>query len=122
DQGSADSLFKAGFTLLDSDGDKVSSTITVAVGDGANPTLSAVTGTTITEMVQGETAAVSTMSFLVVHGSDALDPNSLGFDIAAIQSTLTGLTSHGNPITFSLDANGQLVGTAGGQVVLRAEL
>ncbi|MFB2890780.1 retention module-containing protein [Aeromonas veronii] len=122
DQGSADSLLKAGFTLLDSDGDKVSSTITVAVGDGVNPTISAVTGTTITEMAQGETAAVSTMSFLVAHGSDALDPNSLGFDIATIQSTLTGLTSHGNPITFSLDANGQLVGTAGGQVVLRAEL
>lgn len=122
DQGSADSLLKAGFILLDSDGDKVSSTITVAVGDGANPTISAVTGTTITEMAQGETAAVSTMSFLVAHGSDALDPNSLGFDIAAIQRTLTGLTSHGNPITFSLDANGQLVGTAGGQVVLRAEL
>ncbi|KRV92446.1 retention module-containing protein [Aeromonas veronii] len=122
DQGSADSLLKAGFTLLDSDGDKVSSTITVAVGDGANPTISAVTGTTITEMAQGETAAVSTMSFSVAHGSDALDPASLGFDIAAIQSTLTGLTSHGNPITFSLDANGQLVGTAGGQVVLRVEL
>ncbi|MFU1635134.1 retention module-containing protein [Aeromonas veronii] len=122
DQGSADSPLKADFTLLDSDGDKVSSTITVAVGDGANPTISAVTGTTITEMAQGETAAVSTMSFSVAHGSDALDPASLGFDIAAIQSTLTGLTSHGDPITFSLDANGQLVGTAGGQVVLRAEL
>ncbi|WP_308810871.1 T1SS-143 repeat domain-containing protein, partial [Aeromonas sp. HMWF036] len=123
DQGSADSLLKAGFTLLDSDGDRVSSTITVAVGDGANPTISAVTGTTITEMAQGEAAAVSTMSFSVAHGSDALDPNSLGFDIAAIQSTLTGLTSHGNPVTFAVDpATGQLVGTAGGQVVLRAEL
>lgn len=123
DQGSADSLLKAGFTLLDSDGDKVSSTITVAVGDGANPTISAVTSTTITEMAQGEAAAVSTMSFSVAHGSDALDPNSLGFDIAAIQSTLTGLTSHGNPVTFTIDpATGQLVGTAGGQVVLRAEL
>ncbi|WP_323924451.1 retention module-containing protein [Aeromonas veronii] len=123
DQGSADSLLKAGFTLLDSDGDKVSSSITVAVGDGANPTISAVTGTTITEMAQGETAAVSTMSFSVAHGSDALDPNSLGFDIVAIQSTLTGLTSHGNPVTFTVDpATGQLVGTAGGQVVLRAEL
>ncbi|MFQ1684365.1 retention module-containing protein [Aeromonas veronii] len=123
DQGSADSLLKAGFTLLDSDGDKVFSTITVEVGDGANPTISAVTGTTITEMAQGETAAVSTMSFSVAHGSDALDPNSLGFDIAAIQSTLTGLTSHGNPVTFTVDpATGRLVGTAGGQVVLRAEL
>ncbi|MCX0421727.1 retention module-containing protein [Aeromonas veronii] len=123
DQGSADSLLKAGFTLLDSDGDKVSSTITVAVGDGANPTISAVTGTTITEMAQGETAAVSTMSFSVAHGSDALDPNSLGFDLAAIKSTLTGLTSHGNPVTFTIDpATGQLVGAAGGQVVLRAEL
>ncbi|HHQ4783726.1 TPA: retention module-containing protein [Aeromonas veronii] len=123
DQGSADSLLKAGFTLLDSDGDKVSSTITVAVGDGANPTISAVTGSTITEMAQGETAAVSTMSFAVAHGSDALDPTSLGFDIATIQSALTGLTSHGNPITFSLDANGQLVGTtADGREILRAEL
>lgn len=123
DQGSADSLLKAGFTLLDSDGDKVSSTITVAVGDGANPTISAVTGTTMTEMAQGETAAVSTMSFSVAHGSDALDPNYLGFDIAAIQSTLTGLTSHGSPISFSLDANGQLVGTtADGREILRAEL
>lgn len=122
DQGSADSLLKAGFTLLDSDGDKVSSTIIVAVGDGANPTISAVTGTMMTETAQGAAAAVSTMSFSVAHGSDALDPNSLGFDIASIQGTLTGLTSHGNPVTFSLDANGQLVGTAGGQVVLRAEL
>ncbi|MFW2330649.1 hypothetical protein, partial [Aeromonas allosaccharophila] len=123
DQGSANSLLKAGFTLLDSDGDKVASTMTVAVGDGANPTISAVTGTTITEMAQGEVAAVSSMSFSVAHGSDALDPNSLAFDIAAIQSTLTGLTSHGNPVTFAVDpATGQLVGTAGGQVVLRAEL
>ncbi|HGK7313765.1 TPA: retention module-containing protein, partial [Aeromonas hydrophila subsp. hydrophila] len=123
DQGSADSLLKAGFTLLDSDGDKVSSTITVAVGDGANPTISAVTGTAITEMAQGEAAAVSTMSFVVTHGSDALDPASLGFDIATIQSTLTGLTSHGNPVSFSLDGNGQLVGTtADGREILRAEL
>ncbi|WP_148140612.1 retention module-containing protein [Aeromonas sp. YN13HZO-058] len=123
DQGSADSLLQAGFTLLDSDGDKVSSTITVAVGDGANPTISAVTGSMMTEMAQGEAAAVSTMSFSVAHGSDALDPASLAFDIAKIQSTLTGLTSHGNPVTFTVDpATGQLVGTAGGQVVLRAEL
>ncbi|TNI88574.1 retention module-containing protein, partial [Aeromonas allosaccharophila] len=123
DQGSANSLLKAGFTLLDSDGDKVSSTMTVAVGDGANPTISAVTGTTMTEMAQGEMAAVSTMSFSVAHGSDALDASSLGFDITAIQSTLTGLTSHGNPVTFAVDpATGQLVGTAGGLVVLRAEL
>ncbi|MFM5376313.1 type I secretion protein, partial [Aeromonas veronii] len=76
-----------------------------------------------TEMAQGETAAVSTMSFSVAHGSDALDPTSLGFDIATIQSTLTGLTSHGSPISFSLDANGQLVGTtADGREILRAEL
>ncbi|QSR73193.1 retention module-containing protein [Aeromonas jandaei] len=123
DQGSADSLLKAGFTLLDSDGDKVSSTITVAVGDGANPTISAVSGTAITEMTQGEAAAVSNMSFTVTHGSDALDPASLDFDIATIQSTLTGLTSHGSPISFSLDANGQLVGTtADGREILRAEL
>lgn len=123
DQGSADSLLKASFTLLDSDGDKVHSTMTVAVGDGANPTISAVTGTTMTEMAQGEMAAVSTMSFSVAHGSDALDPASLAFDIAKIQSTLTGLTSHGNPVTFTVDpATGQLVGIAGGQVVLRAEL
>ncbi|MBW3807272.1 retention module-containing protein [Aeromonas jandaei] len=123
DQGSADSLLKAGFTLLDSDGDKVSSTITVAVGDGANPTISAVNGTAITEMTQGEAAAVSNMSFTVTHGSDALDPASLDFDIATIQSTLTGLTSHGSPISFSLDANGQLVGTtADGREILRAEL
>ncbi|WP_421302645.1 hypothetical protein, partial [Aeromonas veronii] len=123
DQGSAASLLKAGFTLLDSDGDKVSSTITVAVGDGANPTISAVSGTALTEMAQGEAAAVSNMSFTVTHGSDALDPASLGFDIATIQSTLTGLTSHGSPISFSLDANGQLVGTtADGREILRAEL
>ncbi|MBL0597463.1 retention module-containing protein [Aeromonas jandaei] len=123
DQGSADSLLKAGFTLLDSDGDKVSSTITVAIGDGANPTISAVSGTAIIEMAQGEAAAVSNMSFTVTHGSDALDPASLGFDIATIQSNLTGLTSHGSPISFSLDANGQLVGTtADGREILRAEL
>ncbi|WP_323923865.1 VCBS domain-containing protein, partial [Aeromonas caviae] len=49
DQGSADSLLKAGFTLTDSDGDTVSSTLTVAIGDGANPVISAVTGTEMTE-------------------------------------------------------------------------
>ncbi|WP_390884592.1 T1SS-143 repeat domain-containing protein, partial [Aeromonas dhakensis] len=123
DQGSADALLTAGLTLLDSDGDKVSSTITVAVGDGANPTISAVTGTAITEMAQGGAAAVSTMSFTVTHGSDSLDPNSLDFDIASIQSTLTGLTSQGSPISFSLDGYGQLVGiTADGREILRAEL
>lgn len=123
DQGSADSLLKASFTLLDSDGDKVSSTITVAVGDGANPTISALMGTTITEMAQGEAAAVSTMSFSVAHGSDALDPGSLGFDIATIQGSLTGLTSHGSSISFTIGSNGQLIGTtADGREVLRAEL
>ncbi|WP_250894638.1 hypothetical protein, partial [Aeromonas dhakensis] len=107
----------------DSDGDKVATTITVAVGDGANPTISAATGTAITEMAQGEAAAVSTMSFVVTHGSDALDPASLGFDIATIQRTLTGLTSQGSPVSFSLAADGQLVGiTADGREILRAEL
>lgn len=123
DQGSADALLTAGLTLTDSDGDKVATTIRVAVGDGANPTISAVTGTAITEMAQGEAAAVSTMSFVVTHGSDALDPASLGFDIATIQRTLTGLTSQGSPVSFSLAADGQLVGiTADGREILRAEL
>ncbi len=123
DQGSADALLTAGLTLTDSDGDKVATTITVAVGDGANPTISAVTGTAITEMAQGEAAAVSTMSFVVTHGSDALDPASLGFHIATIQRTLIGLTSQGSPVSFSLAADGQLVGiTADGREILRAEL
>ncbi|RQM88277.1 retention module-containing protein [Aeromonas dhakensis] len=123
DQGSADALLTAGLTLTDSDGDKVATAIRVAVGDGANPTISAVTGTAITEMAQGEAAAVSTMSFVVTHGSDALDPASLGFDIATIQRTLTGLTSQGSPVSFSLAADGQLVGiTADGREILRAEL
>lgn len=123
DQGSADALLTAGLTLTDSDGDKVATTIRVAVGDGANPTISAVTGTAITEMAQGEAAAVSTMSFVVTHGSDALDPASLGFDIATIQRTLIGLTSQGSPVSFSLAADGQLVGiTADGREILRAEL
>lgn len=123
DQGRADALLTAGLTLTDSDGDKVATTITVAVGDGANPTISAVTGTAITEMAQGEAAAVSTMSFVVTHGSDALDPASLGFDIATIQRTLIGLTSQGSPVSFSLAADGQLVGiTADGREILRAEL
>lgn len=124
DQGSADSLLKAAFTLLDSDGDTVSSSLSVAIGDGDNPVISAVTGTAITEMAQGEAAAVSTISFTVSHGSDALDPSSLKFDIAAIQSSLDGkYSSHGSPVTFTLDANGDLVGTsADGREVLRAEL
>ncbi|MFM5687512.1 DUF5801 repeats-in-toxin domain-containing protein, partial [Aeromonas caviae] len=53
DQGSADSLLEVGFTLTDSDGDKVSSTLSVAIGDGANPVISAVTGTEMTEANQG---------------------------------------------------------------------
>ncbi len=124
DQGSADSLLKAGFTLTDSDGDKVSSTLSVAIGDGANPVISAVTGTEMTEANQGAKDVVSHMSFTVSHGSDALDASSLKFDIAAIQSSLHGkFSSHGSPVTFTLDANGELVGTsADGREVLRAEL
>ncbi|WP_349917947.1 retention module-containing protein [Aeromonas veronii] len=124
DQGSADSLLKAGFTLTDSDGDKVSSTLSVAIGDGANPVISAVTGTSMTEINQGDAGLVSHMSFTVSHGSDALDQSSLKFDIAAIQQSLDGkYSSHGSPVTFSLDANGDLVGTsADGREVLRAEL
>ncbi|WP_421189412.1 type I secretion C-terminal target domain-containing protein [Aeromonas sanarellii] len=124
DQGSADSLLKAGFTLTDSDGDKVSSTLSVAIGDGANPVISAVTGTEMTEANQGDGAVVSTMSFTVNHGADALAPDSLKFDIAAIQGSLDGkFSSHGSKVTFTLDANGDLVGTsADGREVLRAEL
>ncbi|MFQ2717812.1 retention module-containing protein [Aeromonas caviae] len=124
DQGSADSLLKAGFTLTDSDGDKVSSTLSVAIGDGANPVISAVTGTEMTEANQGAKDVVSAMSFTVSHGADALDTSSLKFDIAAIQQSLDGkYSSHGSPVTFTLDANGDLVGTsADGREVLRAEL
>ncbi|MFM5819171.1 retention module-containing protein [Aeromonas sanarellii] len=124
DQGSADSLLKAGFTLTDSDGDKVSSTLSVSIGDGANPVISAVTGTEMTEANQGDAAVVSTMSFTVNHGADALAPDSLKFDIAAIQQSLDGkFSSHGSKVTFTLDANGDLVGTsADGREVLRAEL
>ena len=124
DQGSVDSLLKAGFTLTDSDGDTVSSTLTVAIGDGANPVISAVTGTEMTEANQGDGAVVSTMSFTVDHGADALAPDSLTFDIAAIQSSLDGkYSSHGSPVTFTLDASGELVGTSSdGREVLRAEL
>ncbi|MFM4958577.1 retention module-containing protein [Aeromonas caviae] len=124
DQGSADSLLKAGFTLTDSDGDNVSSTLSVAIGDGANPVISAVTGTEMTEANQGAKDVVSHMSFTVSHGADALDTSSLKFDIAAIQQSLDGkYSSHGSPVTFTLDANGELVGTsADGREVLRAEL
>ncbi len=124
DQGSGDSLLKAGFTLTDSDGDTVSSTLTVAIGDGANPVISAVTGTEMKEANQGDGAVVSTMSFTVNHGANALAPDSLKFDIAAIQQSLDGkFSSHGSKVTFTLDANGDLVGTsADGREVLRAEL
>ncbi|MGY3943473.1 retention module-containing protein [Aeromonas tecta] len=124
DQGSADNLLKAGFTLTDSDGDKVSSSLSVAIGDGANPVISAVTGTEMTEANQGAKDVVSHMSFTVSHGSDALEQSSLKFDIAAIQQSLDGkYSSHGSPVTFTLDANGELVGTtADGREVLRAEL
>ncbi|MFM5843711.1 retention module-containing protein [Aeromonas sanarellii] len=124
DQGSADSLLKAGFTLTDSDGDKVSSTLSVSIGDGANPVISAVTGTEMKEANQGDAAVVSTMSFTVNHGADALAPDSLKFDIAAIQQSLDGkFSSHGSKVTFTLDANGDLVGTSvDGREVLRAEL
>ncbi|WP_461602170.1 retention module-containing protein [Aeromonas rivipollensis] len=124
DQGSADSRILAGFTLTDSDGDKVSSSLSVAIGDGANPVISAVTGSSLTEANQGDAAVVGNMSFTVSHGSDALDQSSLRFDIAAIQSSLDGkYSSHGSTVTFTLDANGDLVGTsADGREVLRAEL
>ncbi|QCG48532.1 retention module-containing protein [Aeromonas schubertii] len=124
DQGSADSLLSAAFTLTDSDGDRVSSSLSVAIGDGANPVISAVAGTGMTEANQGAGAVVSTMSFTVSHGADALARDSLKFDISAIQQSLDGkYSSHGSPVTFTLDGNGDLVGTsADGREVLRAEL
>ncbi|WP_324023556.1 DUF5801 repeats-in-toxin domain-containing protein, partial [Aeromonas caviae] len=92
--------------------------------DGANPVISAVTGTEMTEANQGAKDVVSHMSFTVSHGADALDTSSLKFDIAGIQQSLDGkYSSHGSPVTFTLDANGELVGTsADGREVLRAEL
>ncbi|WP_197273655.1 type I secretion C-terminal target domain-containing protein, partial [Aeromonas schubertii] len=122
--GSADSLLSAAFTLTDSDGDRVSSSLSVAIGDGANPVISAVAGTGMTEANQGAGAVVSTMSFTVSHGADALARDSLKFDISAIQQSLDGkYSSHGSPVTFTLDGNGDLVGTsADGREVLRAEL
>ncbi|MGY3888042.1 DUF5801 repeats-in-toxin domain-containing protein, partial [Aeromonas aquatica] len=104
--------------------DKVSSSLSVSVGDGANPVISAVTGTEMTEADQGAKDVVSHMSFTVSHGSDALDATSLKFDIGAIQQSLDGkYSSHGSPVTFTLDADGSLVGTsADGRTVLRAEL
>ena len=52
DQGSADSLLKAGFTLTDSDGDKVLHPERCH-RRRANPVISAVTGTEMTEANQG---------------------------------------------------------------------
>ena len=82
------------------------------------------TGTEMTEANQGDGAVVSNMRFTVSHGSDALAPDSLKFDIAAIQQSLDGkYSSHGSKVTFTLDANGDLVGTSGdGREVLRGEL
>ncbi|MGY4012474.1 T1SS-143 repeat domain-containing protein [Aeromonas molluscorum] len=86
--------------------------------------ISAVTGTSLTEANQGDAAVVGNMSFTVNHGADALAPDSLRFDINAIQQSLDGkYSSHGSPVTFTLDANGDLMGTsADGREVLRAEL
>ena len=66
-------LLKAGFTLTDSDGGTVSSTLTVAIGDGANPVIQRRDRhRRMTEANQGDGAVVGTIAgFTVNHGACA---------------------------------------------------
>ncbi len=129
DQVVSDSILNSHFTALFASGAEASSTYSVTIVDGVDPGISyaevrmASVGTGIVEISLGEEPATTIQSFGVIHGSDALDPNSLSFDIAAISRALIGLSSHGSAVSFSLEPNGHLIGVStDGRIILRAEL
>ncbi|WP_318450022.1 retention module-containing protein [Photobacterium leiognathi] len=128
-------------TATDKDGDTANGQVNIFVKDGADAAGGEVVSITLTEGdrdVDGSGTStggadttypvVKTGELTLVAGEDRLDPNTVAIDAsqqaALIKELNTELTSGGQALTFTIDANGNLIGTIAGTdtVAVRVEL
>ncbi|WIH24768.1 retention module-containing protein [Photobacterium damselae] len=126
DQGEGDSIdLDLSVTATDSDGDSTSGNAIISITDGQNATGGEDIALTITEGdldTNGATTGnpssypVSQLgSFVIAAGEDRLVPDSVQVDpaqtAALLQELSAELTSGGQTLTFTLDSNGNIIGT-----------
>ncbi|PSV11845.1 hcalcium-binding protein [Photobacterium leiognathi subsp. mandapamensis] len=128
-------------TATDKDGDTANGQVNIFVKDGADAAGGEVVSITLTEGdrdVDGSGTStggadttypvVKTGELTLVAGEDRLDSNTVAIDAsqqaALIKELNTELTSGGQALTFTIDANGNLIGTIAGTdtVAVRVEL
>ncbi|EAS66397.1 hypothetical protein VAS14_13809 [Photobacterium angustum S14] len=142
DQNSADIAdIKLDVTATDKDGDKANGELNITIKDGEAAAGGENIGITITEGdrdVDGSGTSTGgadttypvekTGELTLVAGEDRLDPTTVSIDATQqadlIKELNAELTSGGKPLTFTIDANGNLVGTIAGTdtVAVRVEL
>ncbi|PSV79411.1 T1SS-143 repeat domain-containing protein, partial [Photobacterium iliopiscarium] len=142
DQNSADiAEIKLAVTATDKDGDTAQGELNITINDGTDAVGGENIDITLTEGdrdVDGSgtsTGGVDTTypveqsgQLTLVAGEDRLDPNTVAIDASQqaglIKELNTELTSGGHALTFTVDANGNLVGTLAGTdtVAVRVEL
>ncbi|UKA24041.1 DUF5801 domain-containing protein [Photobacterium damselae subsp. damselae] len=120
-------------TVTDKDGDSVQGTITIKVTDGSN----ASGGESISiEVVEGDLEpngagtgypVQQTGNLVIIAGEDRLLPESVKIDHTQVDALLNELhqevTSDGQPIVFTIDSNGSIVGTLpDGTIAITVEL
>ncbi|WP_233426527.1 T1SS-143 repeat domain-containing protein [Photobacterium carnosum] len=142
DQNSADIAdIKLAVTATDKDGDTANGELNITINDGSDAVGGENIDITLTEGdrdVDGSgtsTGGVDTTypveqsgQLTLVAGEDRLDPNTVAIDASQqadlIKELNAELTSSGHALTFTVDANGNLVGTLAGTdtVAVRVEL
>ncbi|SPY30416.1 Poly(beta-D-mannuronate) C5 epimerase 7 [Photobacterium damselae] len=120
-------------TVTDKDGDSAQGTITIKVTDGSN----ASGGESISiEVVEGDLEpngagtgypVQQTGNLVIIAGEDRLLPESVKIDHTQVDALLNELhqevTSDGQPIVFTIDSNGSIVGTLpDGTIAITVEL
>ncbi|HIF9351762.1 TPA: retention module-containing protein, partial [Photobacterium damselae] len=126
DQGEGDSIdLDLSVTATDRDGDSTSGNAIISITDGQNATGGEEIAITITEGDLDTNGAATgnpttypvsqSGSFVIAAGEDRLVPDSVQVDPAQTQALLqelsSELTSGGQTLTFTLDSNGNIVGT-----------
>ncbi|HIF9343759.1 TPA: retention module-containing protein, partial [Photobacterium damselae] len=126
DQGEGDSIdLDLSVTATDKDGDSTSGNAIISITDGENATGGEDIALTITEGDLDTNGAATgnpttypvsqSGSFVIAAGEDRLVPDSVQVDPAQTQALLqelsSELTSGGQALTFTLDSNGNIVGT-----------
>ncbi|HIF9343363.1 TPA: retention module-containing protein, partial [Photobacterium damselae] len=126
DQGEGDSIdLDLSVTATDKDGDSTSGNAIISITDGQNATGGEEIAITITEGDLDTNGAATgnpttypvsqSGSFVIAAGEDRLVPDSVQVDPAQTQALLqelsSELTSGGQALTFTLDSNGNIVGT-----------